>query len=353
MTDNMKYIPVRDLSVSESQMLHAAYKEMRKIFNGLDFGMVTSEVNAAKEYTMSFRGANQNLGRVYSIHTLGKSVYDTISTDSVCLSIESKSGDTLIKLFDFDLLNLRHIHNLAALVMDFELCALPVDLDIGEYAVQFTSTNAELVRSIPEPVALFAKNAGLDINDGAAMSAILTLYAKGYLFPSMESAKTCDLDIAQACADDFVTTHLFYPEFFKGQVRRIAAQYNEMSVPAYTINFKSIFDAKSLSHRKLVDRLEEAFLVFALLPYLTEEGPQLTLAVDTGCHHKGEGYPYVDLGESETISLCMTSDFKLDSPTIVGLSALFFERARLAVQDAASYMDIKYSMKSLVAQFKE
>lgn len=329
-----------------------AYEEILRMFNSMEFEPACSKVaRPAKEYRVKFRGPTSRRDRCYALHTIDKDVFDVLSDAVMCLSLIDDSTTNCLQLVGFDMLNLRHIHLFAALVAELEKDSLIIGTD--SHSVHFDEKSAQVVRNVPDCVVQFAEHANLDISDGEVLSALLLLHSKGGMRETTRAVSMCDLDLARKCADDFVTTHLFYPEFFKAHVRRTSAQYNEMSVPAYAINFKNIFDAKSLSHRKLVDRLEEAFLVFALLPYLTEEGQQLTLAMDTGCHHKGEGYPYVDLGESETISLCMTSDFKLDSPTIVGLSALFFERARLAVQDAASYIDIKYSMKSLVAQFKE
>jgi hypothetical protein len=159
--------------------------------------------------------------------------------------------------------------------------------------------------------------------------------------------------MAQACADNFVANHLFYSEFYKEHVHRTSARYIGITVPAYAISFKNIFDEKSPIYRKL-DMQEDAFLVFALLPNITEEGPSLSLVMETDCHPIGEGYPCADLGESGIHSTDLTDDFKLDSTDIEELTKVFFDTARLSIHDASVYMGLKkYSQKALNAQFKE
>lgn len=329
-----------------------AYEEVLRMFNSLEFEPACSEVaRPAKEYTVKFHSPTSRRDRCYALHTLDKDVFDALSDAVVCLSLIEDSTTNCLQLVGFDMLNLRHIHLLAALVAELETDSLIIGTD--SHSVHFDEKSAQVVRNIPDCVVQFAEHANLDISDSEVLSALLMLHSKGGIPKSTLAIGVSDLDKARACADDFVADHLFYPEFFKDRVRRTSARYSDVSVPAYAINFKSIFDTRSPTYSKLVALQEDAFLVFALVPHLTEEGPQLTLIVDTGCHHIGEGYPYVNLGESITMSANLTFDFELASSSVSELSTLFFESSRLAVQDAIVYMGLKYSMKSLVAQFKE
>ena len=330
-----------------------AYEEILRMFNSLDFEPACSKVaRPAKEYTMQFRGPTSRRDRCYAVHTLDKDVFDVLSDAVVCLSLIEDSTTSRLQLVGFDMLNLRHIHLFAALVAELETDSLIVGTD--SHSVHFDEKSAQVVRNVPDCVVQFAEHVNLDISDSDVLSALLLIHSKGGIGETSFAVSMCDFDLAQACADDFVANHLFYPEFFKGHVRRTSAQYNDVSVPAYAINFKSIFNQKSSSHRKLCDMKADMFLVFALLPSLTEEGHQLLLVMDSVSHTKGEWNPYLELDDDSSLfSMDLSDDFKLDSSSISALSSMFFKRFRDTLQDAADYLELNYSMKSLVAQFKE